>query len=253
MNIFEISKDLVKLYQEVEDNGGELTPELEQSLTIANDNLKEKVESYTALIKHIESDIELIDVELVRLQDLKKSKCKLQTKLEEIIIEAIKNFGDMTKSGSRFIDYGLGKVSIRTSKRVEPNESVDTLSKKVRAYIEMLSFNNKLNTISEINEESFIDFCDTEVKYENINAEPTDAITVNHSDLENVKTTISITMPLNEIIAKHGYDILKALVNSNEVYKIKTELDKTKTKADISEGVVINTGSITEHESLNIK
>ena len=253
MNIFEISKELTKLYQEVEDNDGELTPELLESLNVVQDNLNNKVESYVAIIKHIDSDIELIDKELVRLQDLKKSKNNLQTRLKEILIIAINKFGDMTKSGSRFIDYGTGKVSVRVSKKVEPSEAVDVLSDKVKTYIEMLAYNNQLDTISEISEQSFIDFCDTATHYTDLNVNHTEPITINNSDLENIKATVTLTMPLNELIAAHGYDVLKAVANSEKCYKIKTELDKIKTKADLAEGLVLNTGSIVESESLTIK
>lgn len=45
-SIYNITTELEDIFLELEENGGELTPELEERLTITQDNLKSKLDSY---------------------------------------------------------------------------------------------------------------------------------------------------------------------------------------------------------------
>ena len=58
MNIFEISKELESVFDELEENGGELTEELEEKLSISQDEFRSKVDAYLSVIRHTESDID---------------------------------------------------------------------------------------------------------------------------------------------------------------------------------------------------
>ena len=118
-NIFQISQDLLAVFQELEDNGGELTDELEAKLTVSQADFKTKIKSYTDVIKYTEGDIKLIDEEISRLKELKESKKKAIARLEKIVIWAIGMFGEANKSGNKFVDFGTGKVSVRNTEKVE--------------------------------------------------------------------------------------------------------------------------------------
>ena len=65
MNIFQISQDLLDVFQELEDNGGELTEELEAKLSVSQADFKTKLDSYTKVIKNAESDINACDLEIL--------------------------------------------------------------------------------------------------------------------------------------------------------------------------------------------
>ena len=45
-NIYNITAELEDIFLELEENDGELTPELEERLAITQDNLKEKLNNY---------------------------------------------------------------------------------------------------------------------------------------------------------------------------------------------------------------
>ena len=45
-NIYNITAELEDIFLELEENGGELTPELEERLAITQDNLKSKLDGY---------------------------------------------------------------------------------------------------------------------------------------------------------------------------------------------------------------
>ena len=60
-----------------------------------------------------------IKEEIARLKDLQKSKEKTIDNLKKIMAMAINAFGDTNKSGTKFLDYGTGKVSIRKFDSIE--------------------------------------------------------------------------------------------------------------------------------------
>ena len=130
MNIWQISQELQSIIDELEENGGELTDELEARLSVSQADFKSKVKSYGDAIKYIEGDIKLIDEEVARLKDLKESKKKTIDRLSKIIVWAIDMFGETTKTGGKFVDYGTGKISVRNTEKVEVDtDTTDTVVK----------------------------------------------------------------------------------------------------------------------------
>ena len=123
MNIWEISNALSLLIDEVEENGGEITPELEEKLALTQENLKEKIKNYAEVVKGLNGDLDTIKAEQKRLKDVAESKQKTIDRLKKIMAEAIENFGTPSKSGAMYVDYGTGKVSVRTTKSVSVNNT----------------------------------------------------------------------------------------------------------------------------------
>lgn len=151
MNIWEIQQDLLAIFYELEENGGELTEELEEKLAISKENFRTKVEGYVNVIKQVKSDIAAIDQESKRLAELKKSKNAVVERLTKVLVPAIQNFGDVSKSGSAFVDYGTGKVSIRSTQKVElDDDKLDAISSE---FNRALSFEAMMGAGS--NRESF--------------------------------------------------------------------------------------------------
>lgn len=255
MNIFEIEKELLSIFSEIEENEGEITPEIENKLELAEDNFKSKIESYISFIKSIESNIELIDKELTRLQDLKKAKNKLKDKLSSIVINAVEQFGDTKPSGVKYYDYGIGIISVHNRDAIESNEeSLTELSRKVKAYLGALDYSNQLNTISKIESSSFIDFCDTSFEYKGeIDTGESNAISINDSDLEDVKATITVTKPVSELLDCQGFNLLRAVQTFDKNFSIKTSVDKAKLKKDIDEGLTVNVGNKIINKKLSFK
>lgn len=120
-NIFEIQENLISIFNQIEENYGEITPDLESNLAIAESEFKVKVKDYSDYIKTLDYDVVAIDIEIARLKDLKDRKNKLIDKLKSIVSQAIINFGSESKTGTKFVDWGTGKVSIRKTTSVEVN------------------------------------------------------------------------------------------------------------------------------------
>ena len=112
-SLFQINSELVEVTNLLIENGGELTPELETRLQIAESELKAKSVNYYHVIKELESTTNMIDAEIKRLQELKKSRVNTIEKLENALIYS------MNLHGIEKIETETLKISTRKSKSVE--------------------------------------------------------------------------------------------------------------------------------------
>lgn len=212
MNIFQISQELLDIFQELENNDGELTEELESRLTIVQANFKEKVKSYTDIIKYTNGEIDIIDKEVARLKKLKESKQKAIARLENVIIRAISMFGETTKSGGKFVDFGTGKVSVRNTEKVEvDDEFAEDAVNKFMEQIREIAFTGELE-----------------------NNEIEDIVNIPDDVINGITAKISVDVPLKDFYGSAG-NILRALYNSNKVFKYAPSINKTELKSTLKD------------------
>jgi len=116
MNIFNIQNEYKQLVNELIENGGELTPELELSLQINKDQLQSKSENYAYVIKQFNGEIDIIDNEIKRLQQAKKVRENSIDRLKANIEMAMNTFEiDEIKTP-------LIKINFRKSESVEVDD-----------------------------------------------------------------------------------------------------------------------------------
>lgn len=94
-SLFAIQSDLQLIFDELEEAGGEITPELTQQLAISREELKVKSVNYVHFIKKLENDLELAAVYEQQLSTFKKRKQRAIDNLKESLLNAVKNFGDI--------------------------------------------------------------------------------------------------------------------------------------------------------------
>ena len=90
--LYQIEQEYMILADEIINNEGELTPDLEQRLTINKDQLEAKGKGYGYIIKDIESEIDVIDAEVKRLTALKKSRSNAVERLKTTLSDAMQLF-----------------------------------------------------------------------------------------------------------------------------------------------------------------
>lgn len=121
-SLYELEKEYLEIINILEENGGELTSELEESITINKNELNEKIGKYFNLIAELENINNAIKSEVKRLN----SKILNKEKTINILQNAVKNatilFGkeEFTKKGNKAYLLELEDLSIRLS----PSESV---------------------------------------------------------------------------------------------------------------------------------
>lgn len=229
-NIYQIKQELLSIFDELEENGGELTPELEEQLNISQEEFRDKIKSYSNVIKMLENDIIDIKEEKARLSDLQKSKEKSIERLKEIMVESIELFGDTTKSGSKFVDFGTGKVSVRQTQAIEVEEdSIDRFANRLMTCLKWYSDNNQLE-FGIIDTKDIIDYINTKSPTEEENYVDVDKLDI--KDIDRLTASIDFDIDFKTIMStKTGIDLIKALLKYN-VFKIKAKADKKGIKDD---------------------
>lgn len=118
MNLYNIKSEYINIAMQLTD--GELTPELEKALEITEQNLHDKAINYGYVIKTLESEVDIVDAEIKRLQELKRSRLNAVEKLKTNITEAMELFGISEVKAPTF------KLSFRKSESIECDEFVDS-------------------------------------------------------------------------------------------------------------------------------
>lgn len=229
-NIYQIKQDLLAIFDELEENGGELTPELEEQLNISKEEFRDKIKSYSDVVKMLENDIIDIKAEKVRLSDLQKSKEKSIERLKKIMVESIEMFGDTTKSGNKFIDFGTGKVSVRQTQAVEVEEdSIDRFANRLITGLKWYADNNQLD-FGIVDTKDIIDYINTKSPTEEADCVDIDKLDI--KDIDRLTASIDFDIDFKTIMStKTGIDLIKALLEYN-VFKIKAKADKKGIKDD---------------------
>lgn len=243
-NIFEIENRYLELISELEENGGELTDELSNKLTITESEFKTKVEDYVNVIKVIKNDLSLIKDEQARLKELYEKKEKVINRLREILIPAIEQFGNIKKSGVKYIDYGTGEISIRKSEAVQVNDDlVNNIANSLDHYLHNLKCLNSLDTNDKLN----LDLIHTVFRKE--------GIAVTDEDIDNVNLKVEVKIPIKDLKDGSGYTSIKEIVKYSNTYKINGDVSKTDLKPKLKENGAYapNLAKLINNKSISIK
>lgn len=122
-SLYNIIEEQRYTLQEIEMMEGELTPELEEQLTINANQLASKSIAYLEVIKSKDAYNLLINEEIKRLQAMKKRNDNLTARLKDNLLIAVKTFGDF--------ESGFTSFSTRKSETIEV-ENVNGLPKEYK-------------------------------------------------------------------------------------------------------------------------
>lgn len=110
--LFNITAEQRRINDLLMENGGELTPELEEALIINAENFAIKVDGYATSIHKFESLAEAADAEIKRITAIKKSATNSAKRLKEAL-----TYG-MDVMGIDKAEIGLNKLSFRNTTAV---------------------------------------------------------------------------------------------------------------------------------------
>ena len=231
-NIYQIQQSLLDIFDVLEENGGELTPELEEQLAITEESFKDKVESYAKVISLYQDHLAAIKRETERLKKLKESKERLIERLSKIIIEAIENFGDeKPKTKVKYIDYGTGQVSIRKSQAVQLyDDNIKHIIECLNDVLDIETDNNQLDVIDSINEDAFIDRI-ASMPMGNCEV----GLNVSKEDLDHVSLVLTTGFPLKDLFNGNAWTALREVIKNNPHYVLSSGINKTIIKAELKE------------------
>lgn len=112
-SMYQIRVDHLTLMQMIEDNEGELTPEIEQALSLTQDEFNEKAVSYGLVVKHFDDEAAIVEKEIERLSKILSQSKKKKELFKQRLGEAMQQFG------VEKIETPTLKLSFRKSESVE--------------------------------------------------------------------------------------------------------------------------------------
>ena len=113
MTLYDLTTEQMVINQLLEENGGELTPELEEALMITEENLSQKTEGYCKAIAIYNNEAAGLKAEIERLTAKKKTAEKAVERMKDSLLDCMKRL-NLEK-----INAGTFTVSTRKSKSVE--------------------------------------------------------------------------------------------------------------------------------------
>lgn len=246
MNIFEINSKLLSIIDEIEENEGEITPEIAAVLQATKENFNEKVKNYVNVIKTLENDIRLIKEEKDRLSNIQKSKEKTIDKLKDILVETTKMFGSETKSGGLAVDYGFGKIHIRKSEVVELDaDTADKIVREFNSCMKLYSMQHMLDS-TNVTKNDIIEYI------KNTDDLNFGEATITNNDLSNLRANISLNIDLDKLTDEEGLALLANLYEHYQ-FDIKANVSKTDIKYSIKNGINPIFANLVEKENIIIK
>lgn len=251
-SIFDIDRELYALYDEIEEAGGEITPEIEEKLEINGQEMTNKVRSITNFINKLKADILAIKSETDRLAKLKKSKENTVTGLTNLVLFAINKYGVEDKKGKKWIDWGTGKVSIKKSTSVElDDKKIDNLVDVLKTTVVNGIYTNTLHQSNRIDPQAILDAAihNAQIEGEITNSE------VEVEDMDDVIINVTIPVTMAKLLYGDGYDLLANMGDvAKDGWSFKPSVDKKAMKVKLTdEGCTSNIAKVVENDNLTIK
>lgn len=251
-SIFEIDKELYTLYDEIEEAGGEITPEIEEKLELNGQEMTNKVKSITNYINKLKADLLAIKSETDRLAKLKKSKENTITGLTNLVLFAIKKYGTEDKKGKKWIDWGTGKVGVRKSTSVElDDKKIENLVDVLKTTVVNGIYTNTLHQSSSIDSQSLLDAAihNAQIEGDITNSE------VEVEDMDDIIVNVTIPVTMAKLLYGDGYSLLANMGDvAKDGWSFKPSVDKKAMKVKLTdEGCTSNIAKVIENYNLNIK
>ena len=237
MSLFNIEQNLVDIFAEIEDNGGEITPELEEQLQILENNFAEKLSSYVKVINKYKSDVDACKKEKSRIDAIKKTKENVIERLSKVMLYAVENFGDTGKSGNKVVDLPTCKLYTKQSTSYDYN--LDMINQILECFVDWLAglWNNDMtdptaadgftgevvtNVINRFYKSKFPeDAAKLKEQYGELFTE---------SDLENIIIKVEGSFPLTAIAKAENWDFMNTYLNHQSDSLTPTNISATPNK-----------------------
>lgn len=234
-SLFNISAELNDIFLQIEEEGGVITEEIIERLSITQDNLKDKLNDYRKAYSLIASDVDACKKEEARIACIRKTKENNANRLKGAMLEAVINFGDTGKSGNKVIDLIDSKLYTRKNKCIDIDETALLAFKDIFfERLKELYDNDLLDTndpnVESIDVEGFLDVINSEFtcQYpelaEDIINRKGHLFTI--QDLNTIKFKFETTMSCGEMLNKSSFRFNNAYFDNSHKTDVSQNIDK---------------------------
>lgn len=231
-SLYSIQEDILRIFNDVESNEGEITDEQYDALCIKQDELKSKLESYVKAIKSWEVDEKALKDEKKRFNDRQNVYKNRIERLKKAALDAVLMFGEHGKT-NMFIELPNFRIFTKESKAIEVDEQrINIFINAFESYVRELVDAGILYAGKDVDLQGILDVINANVIAEQ--GESFEPYTIN--DLIALKLNISQTASV--------YDLFKSGLALNLYGKepIYTHIENATTKDDWK--VIISSANI---------
>lgn len=155
MSLYKIEEKLLSILTEIDDNEGELTPELEESLVIAQEDFESKMYGYSIAVRELGLSSANATSELLRISKYKDTLDNKIQKLKTAMLDAVMLFGNKDHKGKEIWRFQAGTFKMNTSRSVSTEIFDEALieDKWKRLAMGNLSLKDKVKILEAIDKE----------------------------------------------------------------------------------------------------
>ena len=254
MNIFNISQELEDIFLQIEENGGEITPELEERLAITEDKLHDKLDSYRRVYSKFMSDAKTCKEEETRIAKLRKTKENQAERLKDTMLAAVQQFGALGKSGNRLINLPDAKLYTKSSACTEVNLNRSSILMQLFLDVYYIAWEQDTLDVQygTMTEEELLN----KINKKHIENHPHDKVTLfTIDDLHGLNINFNFSYNLAQLNSPARFSLLQAWFDNSGIGQnsISADVNKTDVKNRIKDGQDLTIANVIEHDSLIIK
>ena len=247
-SLYSIQEDILRLFDDIEEAGGEITDEQCEQLTIKEEELRDKLTNYHKALQSWTSDIANCKDEEKRIKAVRQKYENRISRLKENMLTAVQMFGSEGKT-NRYIELPTVRLSTRSSKAVEVNTNrVNILIFAFSQLINALVKDGILYTGEDVDLQGIVDVINANVIAEH--GDDFEPFTID--DLTNLNLNISFNMSIYDYMIK-GETVLDAMVNIPSKCTVGDNTLKETWKDAIENNRNITLAKLVTNQSLQIK
>lgn len=220
-SLYNISSEILRIFENVENNEGEITDEEYNSLVIKQEELKTKLDCYVKAVKEFNASAAFCKTEKKSIDDRKKIYENRVLRLKKAMLDAVNNFGELGKN-NKFIELESCRLYTKASTAVNVDEDrVNLFMTHFEKFLREVVNGDVLYTGEDVDLQGILDVINTNIKAE----QEYGFVPFTLNDLTTFKIGIKSTATIYELFRSHKDAILEYAHNpftseiSNETAK----------------------------------
>ena len=220
-SLYNISSEILRIFENVENNDGEITDEEYDSLIIKQEELKTKLDCYVKAVKEFNASAAFCKTEKKSIDDRKKIYENRALRLKKAMLDAVNNFGELGKN-NKFIELESCRLYTKASTAVNVDEDrVNLFMTYFEKFLREVVNGDVLYTGEDVDLQGILDVINTNIKAE----QEYGFVPFTLNDLTTFKIGIKSTATIYELFRSHKDAILEYAHNpftseiSNETAK----------------------------------
>ena len=220
-SLYNISSEILRIFENVENNEGEITDEEYNSLVIKQEELKTKLDCYVKAVKEFNASAAFCKTEKKSIDDRKKIYENRVIRLKKAMLDAVNNFGELGKN-NKFIELESCRLYTKASTAVNVDEDrVNLFMTHFEKFLREVVNGDVLYTGEDVDLQGILDVINTNIEAE----QEYGFVPFTLNDLTTFKIGIKSTATIYELFRSHKDAILEYAHNpftseiSNETAK----------------------------------